>query len=105
MGRIGFGTWHKNISAAVPRWQGCCHWQVVDWYHAKQHLHQVADLAFGEGNATGQQWVKSLRTPLYQGQVWQVSADIQDLAVEYPSAAKSLLTEANYFESNQRRMQ
>ncbi len=80
-------------------------WQVVDWYHAKQHLHQVADWAFGEGSATGQQWVKSLRTPLYQGQLWQVTAGIHELAAEYPSAAKSLLTEAGYFETNKRRMQ
>jgi hypothetical protein len=80
-------------------------WQVVDWYHAKQHLHGVADLAFGEGSATGQQWVKSMRTPLYQGQVWQVTASIQELAAEYPTAAKSLLTEAGYFKTNQRRMQ
>jgi hypothetical protein len=80
-------------------------WQVVDWYHAKQHLHQVADLAFGEGAATGQHWVKAMRTPLYQGQVWQVSAAIQELAEEYPRVAKELQTEAKYFENNQRRMQ
>jgi hypothetical protein len=80
-------------------------WQVVDWYHAKEHLHQVATLAFGEGSASGQQWVQSMRMPLYQGQVWQVSARIKELAAEYPQAAKSLLTEAGYFETNKRRMQ
>jgi hypothetical protein len=32
------------------------HRQAVDWYHAKEHLHRVADLDFGEGSTTGQQW-------------------------------------------------
>lgn len=80
-------------------------WQVVDWYHAKQHLHQVANLALGEGSPSAQQWVQTMRTPLYQGQTWQVSAGIKDLAAEYPSCAKALLTEAHYFETNKRRMQ
>jgi hypothetical protein len=80
-------------------------WQVVDWYHAKQHLHQAADLAFGEGSATGQQWVKTMRTPLYQGKVWKVSARLNELAEEYPRVAKELQSEANYFENNKRRMQ
>ncbi len=80
-------------------------WQVVDWYHAKEHLHRVADLAFGEGNPTGQQWVQRMRTPLYQGQVWEVSADIRDLAAEHPRVSQALLTEAGYFETNKRRMQ
>jgi hypothetical protein len=80
-------------------------WQVVDWYHAKQHLHQIADMAFGEGSPAGQQWVKSTRTPLFQGQVWRVSASIKELAEEYPSVAKSLAAEAGYFERNKRRMQ
>lgn len=80
-------------------------WQVVDWYHAKQHLHQAATLALGEGSATAQQWVKTMRTPLYQGQTWQVSAGIKALAAEHPQVAKALLTEAGYFETNKRRMQ
>jgi hypothetical protein len=80
-------------------------WQVVDWYHAKQHLHQVANMVLGEGSPTAQQWVKTMRTPLYQGQTWQVSAGIKELAAEYPNSAKALLTEAGYFETNKRRMQ
>jgi hypothetical protein len=80
-------------------------WQVVDWYHAQEHLHRVADVAFGEGSPTGQHWVKTMRTPLYQGQSWQVSAGIRALATAYPSAAKALRTEAAYFETNKRRMQ
>jgi hypothetical protein len=80
-------------------------WQVVDWYHAKQHLYNAANLVLGEGSPAAAQWVKELRTPLYQGQVWQVVQSIRDLAAEYPSQQKALEKEASYFENNKRRMQ
>lgn len=80
-------------------------WQVVDWYHAKQHLHRVGDLVFGEGSPMSQQWVKTMRTPLYQGHATQVAQTIHELAEEYPSQQKALCSEAGYFENNKRRMQ
>lgn len=80
-------------------------WQVVDWYHGKQHLHRVGNLVFGEGSPQSQQWVKTMRTSLFQGHAAHVALDIQDLAAEYPSQQKALCSEANYFESNKRRMQ
>lgn len=80
-------------------------WQVVDWYHAKQHLHRVGDLVFGEGSAMSQQWVKTMHTPLYQGHAYQVAQTIHELATEYPQHQKALHGEAGYFESNKRRMQ
>ena len=80
-------------------------WQVVDYYHAKQHLHRVGDLVFGEGSAMSQQWAKTMRTPLYQGHASQVAHTIRELAEEYPQHQKALHSEAGYFESNKRRMQ
>lgn len=80
-------------------------WQVVDWYHAKQHLYATAHLVLGEGSPAAAQWVKEMRTPLYQGQVWQVCEGIRELAAEYPSQHKALEKEATYFENNKRRMQ
>ena len=80
-------------------------WQVVDWYHAKHHLYAAANLGLGEGSAAAAQWVKEMRTPLYQGHVWQVVAGIRDLAAEYPSQQSALEKEAGYFENHKRRMQ
>jgi len=80
-------------------------WQIVDWYHGKEHLHRVGNLVFGEGSVQSQQWVKAMRTPLYQGHAVQVAQTIQDLAAEYPAYQKALQSEAGYFENNQRRMQ
>lgn len=79
--------------------------QVVDWYHATEHLYTVAHLVYGEGTAEATRWVKGMEKPLYQGQAWHVARTIQDLAEEHPTVAEKLQTEAGYFQNNQRRMQ
>lgn len=79
--------------------------QVVDWYHATEHLYTVAHLIHGEGTAEATRWVKAMEKPLYQGQTWQVASVIKDLAQTQTTLAEKLRTEAGYFENNQRRMQ
>ncbi len=79
--------------------------QVVDWYHATEHLYTVAHLVHGEGTVEAKQWVKSLEKPLYQGQTWHVINAIQELAQSHTEHAEKLQTEAGYFKNNQRRMQ
>ncbi len=76
--------------------------QVVDWYHAKEHLYKAAHWAFGEGSAEAIRHAKGLETPLYRGQAVQVAATLRDWATEFPSAAKVLQNEAGYFENNRR---
>ncbi len=79
--------------------------QVVDWYHAKEHLYRAGHLAFGEGSAEAIRWAKRLETPLYQGHAWKVALTLRELVAEFPQSGKELRSEAGYFESNQRRMQ
>ena len=79
--------------------------QVVDWYHAKEHLYKAAHLAFGEGSAKALRWAKGMETPLYQGQAWRVAFQLRELAKRHRRVAKELRAEAGYFEGNARRMQ
>lgn len=79
--------------------------QVVDWYHATEHLYKAAHLAFGEGSAEAIRQAKGLEMPLYQGHASQVAATLREWADEFPAAAKALRSEAGYFEHNKRRMQ
>jgi hypothetical protein len=79
--------------------------QVVDWYHATEHLYTVAHLVHGEGTAEATRWVKAMEKPLYQGHAWEVSNKIKDLVQEHLALAEKLQTEAGYFQNNQRRMQ
>jgi hypothetical protein len=79
--------------------------QVVDWYHATEHLHHAAHLIWGEGSPEAIRWAKGMEKPLYQGQAWQVAERIRELATAHPPVAKELQVEAGYFENNRRRMQ
>ena len=79
--------------------------QVVDWYHATEHLYTVSHLVHGEGTAEATRWVKAMETPLYQGHTFRVVEAIQDLAQTHTDLAEKLQTEAGYFTTNQRRMQ
>lgn len=79
--------------------------QMVDWYHAKEHLYKAAHWVFGEGTAQAMRWAKGMETPLYQGHAWHVAQALCDLAKQHRKVARELHTEAGYFETNTRRMQ
>lgn len=69
--------------------------QIVDWFHACQHLAQAANMLFGENALQASAWKQAMQAPLFEGQVWQI---IQAL----DKAALSDL--ALYFKTHQRRM-
>lgn len=79
--------------------------QVVDWYHAKQHLSQTANSIFGEGTPAAQHWLTEQETVLFEGHAAQVAVCITEQARRKRKAAKELRQQAGYFRDNQRRMQ
>ncbi len=102
--------------------------QLVDWYHAKQHLAAAAQLLKAEGTSSYQRWLNSRATLLYQGQAARIAAELHKAARQPPaktdksgqttkavqvattpksgSPAKqeALAREATYFRTNQLRM-
>jgi hypothetical protein len=102
--------------------------QVVDWYHAKQHLAEAARLFKGEGTSSYQRWLNSRTTLLYQGHAARIAAELDKAArkppattdtssqtTKVPSAAatpksappakqEALAREAAYFRTNHLRM-
>jgi len=79
--------------------------QLVDWYHATDHLYEAGHLLFGEGSTGAQRWVKGMETPLYQGHALRVADRLKEVAQTHRRVAQGLRQEAGYFERNQRRMQ
>jgi hypothetical protein len=77
--------------------------QVVDWFHAKEHLALAAQLMFGEGNATAKRWLTEQETALFQGQAETIAQRIRQAAEEH-AQNEELLHQAGYFEKNKRRM-
>jgi hypothetical protein len=99
---LGDGApWIWNLALEHFGWSR----QAVDWYHAKEHLYHVAQLALGEGTAEANRWAKGMETPLYQGSIQTVVAAIKQLARKQRKAAQELHKEAEYFHHNRRRMQ
>ena len=78
--------------------------QVVDWYHATEHLAQAARFLHGDGTPEAQQWFRKWETPLFQGQAEQIAANLTAVSSQHPSVAADILREAGYFDHNQRRM-
>jgi hypothetical protein len=77
--------------------------QVVDWYHGKHHLCQVAEMLHGEGTLVMRKWLAEYETRLFQGHANEIAKDIREAAQEKPDK-QALLREAGYFEHNQYRM-
>jgi hypothetical protein len=78
--------------------------QLVDWYHALEHL-AVAGQALKGANALAyQRWFTSRATRLYQGQAAALAAEFSAAAQTQPAQAAVLLREAGYFREHQRRM-
>ena len=97
--------------------------QLVDWYHAKQHLVEAARLLKAEGTSSHRRWLNSRTTLLYQGHAARIADELDKAARKPPatttkSGQKSgqttqaaapakqaaLAREAAYFRTNHLRM-
>lgn len=79
--------------------------QIVDLYHAREHLEAVGRLAFGSGSAVATAWVAARRDELDDGDVEVIIAEIRKVpAASDPNRQEELRKEAEYFETNKLRM-
>jgi hypothetical protein len=72
-----------------------CSTQILDWYHAVQHLHDLAQARFPAEPAQAQSWFMTLKRHLWSGECWQVIQQAQQAG---------LAAQVAYFEQHQRRM-
>ena len=78
--------------------------QIVDWYHAAEHLAQAAQLSFPNQSEKATAWRKKQETPLFQGHADQVAQEIRQLAEQNPLSSEELMTQAGYFSNHHHRM-
>jgi len=78
--------------------------EIVDWYHAVDHLWTVAHLSF-QDKAQRERWLNLRKSDLWAGQAEQIATTIERLAQQHPNQQTELKAEAGYFRNNQRRMQ
>lgn len=77
--------------------------QLVDWYHAKQHLIEAARALKTEGTPAFSRWLNSRTTQLYQGHAARIADELEKAATTSPNT-ETLTREAAYFRHNQLRM-
>ena len=73
--------------------------QIVDWYHAEEHLEKVAEAALGEP-AKRSAWLEDVTQVLWEGRVEAVISACEALAGACPEARKA----ASYFFTHAERM-
>ena len=74
--------------------------QIVDIFHAKGHLFEVAKAIYGSASEIGEQWARKRREELDEGRVDEVVAALRSHAGTCEEARKN----AEYFSNNRERM-
>jgi hypothetical protein len=92
--------WIWNL--AQDRWAGAT--EVLDFYHATQHLWELGRALVGDEQSQLAQWVEPRRHQLRHGKQKLVLAEIAALAVPATEAGKIIQREKEYFAGHAQRM-
>ena len=79
--------------------------EILDFYHASEHLNKAIEAAYGKNNATGQSHYKKYRSLLKNDDIGvvKVISTLKYLHKKYPKK-KQIKIELNYFRNNRHRM-
>ena len=78
--------------------------QIVDLYHAREHLALIANLVYGTGAIKSKQWMEARREQLDAGDVEAVIASMRRLRPSPTKVQEEVRTAADYFHTNAERM-
>jgi hypothetical protein len=79
--------------------------QLLDYYHASQHLWAVAAAAHGEGTTEARRWVEPLLEQLRGGHAAKVIRRLEQLELRVtPPVAETVARERQYFQKHRERM-
>ena len=99
---LGDGAeWIRNI--AEVHFPGAIH--IVDLYHARQHLWDVARVLYPNNTASQNGWMKVHQKRLLdKGKIEKLVTALRSLICTNPEVAERIRTEADYFQRNTERM-
>jgi hypothetical protein len=78
--------------------------QIVDLYHAREHLWDLAAKLYPNHSPAQSRWVMVRKDKLDEGKIEALVRSLRLVAASHPELAEEIRTEANYFESNKERM-
>jgi hypothetical protein len=78
--------------------------EIVDYWHACQHIHDLAKAQYGEGSSPGARWAREQCTRLYEAGPAGFRRALRRMKPRSPDAAERLRLERGYFTENAARM-
>ncbi len=78
--------------------------QIVDYYHAREHLWEVGKALFGEGTPATAAWVKKVKKQLKAGKIEDVIESFRNLRPMKKDARTTVRRNIEYFRINKERM-
>ncbi|MGH9455398.1 MAG: ISKra4 family transposase [Terriglobia bacterium] len=82
--------------------------QIVDLYHAREHLWKIAAWLYPNDPAAKKLWMTPMKELLDEGKIEPLVARLREIAAEHavaqPKLMEEIRTEAEYFETNASRM-
>ena len=78
--------------------------QIVDLYHARQHLWELASQLFANDPQARKRWARRLEHKLNRGKLEELVKTLREFPPPNPELARLLANEAQYFERNTERM-
>ncbi|MCK4298602.1 MAG: ISKra4 family transposase [Planctomycetes bacterium] len=78
--------------------------EILDWYHASQHLWELGKVLYGEGKARCRSWVESRLQELGEGEVEAVLRAFGRLRPRSEEGREKVRREKAYFKANRERM-
>lgn len=93
-------TWIWNLAA--DHFPGAV--EIVDWYHATQHLWEVANTWYGQGSKKANAWVKKNKARLMEDGVERVVQSIKQWRPSDEIGQKAKRENLHYFTTNANRM-
>ncbi len=78
--------------------------EIVDWYHAAQHVWAAGNALYGEGSDETKRWVQARLNELWEGQLDTMLGAFDTAAAFRPTARLIIEDQRAYFETNRLRM-
>jgi len=78
--------------------------QIVDLYHARQHLWELSAKLYPNDPPTQRRWVMVRKDKLDRGDIEALLRSLRSFAASHAELCEEIYTEANYFDSNKERM-
>jgi hypothetical protein len=78
--------------------------QIVDLYHARQHLWEIARKLYPNEEGKQKAWIKIHQKLLDRGKIEKLVSALRSIHSDHAQIAEKVRTEADYFEQNRERM-